>query len=65
MVDAIADENNVRCSGWSQARISSVNTDVLQLEFIYDTKGVDRYLDRWSVEIAPFETKTKELWEWK
>lgn len=22
-------------------------------------------MDRWSVEIAPFESKTKELWEWK
>jgi hypothetical protein len=29
MVDAIADENNVRCSGWSQAKISSINTDML------------------------------------
>lgn len=65
MVDAIADENNSRCSGWSQARISSVNGDMLQLEFIYDIKSVDKYMDRWSVEIAPFESKTKELWEWK
>ena len=22
-------------------------------------------MDRWSVEIAPFESKTKEIWEWK
>jgi hypothetical protein len=26
---------------------------------------MDKYLDRWSVEIAPFETKTKDIWEWK
>jgi hypothetical protein len=65
MVDAIADESNVRCSGWSQARISSVNGDVLQLEYIFDVKSVDRYLDRWSVEIAPYESKTKENWEWR
>jgi len=26
---------------------------------------VDRYLDRWSVEIAKYESKTKELFEWK
>lgn len=51
MVDAIADEN-ARCSGWSQARISSVNGDILHLEYIYDCKAVDRYIDRWSVEIA-------------
>ena len=64
MIDAIVDENN-RCSGWSQARISQVNGELLFLEFIYDTKNADRYIDRWSVEIAPFETKTKELFEWK
>ena len=30
-----------------------------------ETKDADRPLDRWSVEIAPFESKTKEIWEWK
>jgi hypothetical protein len=64
MIDAIVDENN-RCSGWSQARISQVNGDLLFLEFIYDTKNADRYIDRWSVEIAQYESKTKELFEWK
>lgn len=59
MVDAIVDEGNTRCSGWSQARIGQVNGDILQLEFIYDTKNADRYVERWSVEIAPFESKTK------
>lgn len=52
MVDAIVDENNSRCSGWSQARIDQVNGDTLHLEFIFDIKTVDRYIDRWSVEIA-------------
>ena len=65
MVDAIIDENNSRCSGWSQARIAQVTVDMLRLEFIYDTKTTDKYSDRWSVEIAQFESKTKELWEWK
>jgi hypothetical protein len=35
------------------------------LQFIFDTKNTDRYLDRWSVDIAKFESKTKELFEWK
>ena len=65
MLDAIADEINVRCSGWSQARISSINGDILQLEYIFDSKNLDKFTDRWSVEIAPFESKTKDLWEWK
>jgi hypothetical protein len=64
MIDAIVDENN-RCSGWSQARISQVNGELLFLEFLFDTKNADRYIDRWSVEIAQYETKTKELFEWK
>lgn len=37
----------------------------MHLEFIYDVKTADRYIDRWSIEIAPFESKTKELFEWK
>lgn len=28
-------------------------------------KTADRYLDRWSVEIAQYESKTKEAFEWK
>ena len=37
----------------------------MQLEFIYDIKLIDKYLDRFSVNIAPFESKSKEIWEWK
>ena len=65
MVDAIIDDQLTRCSGWSQARIDQINGDTLHLEFIHDVKTADRYLDRWSVEIAQFETKTKESFEWK
>jgi hypothetical protein len=35
------------------------------LEFIFDIKAVDRFMDRWSVEIAPYQSKTKESWEWR
>jgi hypothetical protein len=65
MVDAIVDEPMTRCAGWSQARIDQINGDTMHLEFIYDSKTADRYLDRWSVEIAQFESKTKEMFEWK
>ena len=65
MVDAIIDEPLSRCSGWGQAKIDQINGDSLHLEFIYDTKTADRYLDRWSVELAQFETKTKDLYAWK
>ena len=39
--------------------------DELHLEFIYDRKNADRRVSRWSIEVAPFESKTKELFEWK
>jgi hypothetical protein len=54
MVDAIAEEGSFRYSGWAQARIDQINGDTMHLEFINDVKTVDRYLDRWSVEIAEF-----------
>lgn len=38
---------------------------MLHLEFIFDTKNADRYMDRWSVEIAQFESKTKDIFSWK
>ena len=64
MVDAIVDDNS-RCSGWSQAKITQASGDLLHLEFVLDTKSTDRFIDRWSVEIAPYESKTKDLFDWK
>ena len=54
-----------RCAGWAQARIGAVAGDRLDIKYTMEPSDSDRWLDRWSVEIAPFETKTKELWEWK
>lgn len=69
MVDALVHHyDRVRTSrgvGWSQAKIERVVDDTLHLVYPMETKDADRPLDRWSVEIAPFESKTKEIWEWK
>lgn len=54
-----------RGSGWVQAQIARIDEDTLYLEYLLQPKEADRALDRWSVEIAPYETKTKETWEWK
>ena len=54
-----------RGAGWSQAKIGRVDEDALHLEYLTEPKEADRSLDRWSVEIAPFESKTKEIYEWK
>ncbi len=52
MIDALVDDSLTKLSGWSQACIDQVNGDVLHLAFIHDNKSCDKYLDRWSVEIA-------------
>jgi len=69
MVDALlqfSDRNGAgRASGWSQARICKVEGDSLHLEYPTELRDTDRALHRWSVEIAPFESKTRETWEWR
>lgn len=52
-------------AGWSQAKIEKVEGDALYLEYPTEPVEMDRMVDRWSVEIAPFESRTKETWEWK
>jgi hypothetical protein len=54
-----------RGSGWTRARISKVEGDALHLEYPTETRDADRVLDRWSVEIAEFESKTLDSWRWK
>jgi hypothetical protein len=57
----------MRCSGWSQARIAKLaaSADTVHLEFIHDIKNVDRFIDKYSIEIAEFETKTKDSFAWR
>jgi hypothetical protein len=56
---------NSRSSGWTRARVVKVDEDKLHLEYPTELQDADRVLDRWSVELAPYESKTKEAWEWK
>lgn len=69
MVDALVHHldrmRTSRGAGWSQAKIERVVDDTLYLFFPTETKDADHTIDRWSVEIAPFESKTKEIWKWK
>ena len=52
-------------AGWSQATISKVDGDSLFLQYPTEAPEKDHVVDRWSVEVAPFESKTKEIWAWK
>jgi hypothetical protein len=69
MVDALwhhlDKQNNSRGSGWSQAMITKVEGDCMRIEYTKEPSAEARVLERWSVEIAPFESKTKEIWEFK
>ena len=35
------------------------------LKFLYEPQSSDRMIDRWSNELAPFESETKDIWEYK
>jgi hypothetical protein len=69
MVDALLHyqdkQGKSRCSGWSQAKIVQVEGDSLMIEYSKDFQEQSRLVHRWSVELAPFETKTREVWEFK
>ena len=54
-----------RGAGWSQAKITKVDGDTLSLQYLLEPASSDRMLDRWSIELAPFESETKAIWEWK
>lgn len=59
-----ADEKG-RLFGWMQGRIVAVMKDTLSLEFPKSSMYYDRTVDRWSTDLLPFETKTKEDYEWR
>lgn len=63
-----ADERGPSCKnrGWMQAQISAVvDDDDLYLEFPLVGDSFDRKISRWSSDLAPFESKTKEDYEWR
>ena len=37
----------------------------MSLKFIHDSFGADRIRDRLSLDIAPFESRSKQTFEWK
>lgn len=54
-----------RGAGWSQAQITEVEGEKVTINYLLEPKTSDRKLDIWSNELAPFESETKEIWEWK
>ena len=64
MIDALQDEY-IRASGWAQARITSIQNDLLRIEFLKDQMQADKMIDKHSLDIAPLGAKTTEIYEWK
>jgi hypothetical protein len=66
MVDVLtrADE---RCShkGWMQAKIVEAYDEALRLEYVYTSDWFDCHIDRNAVELAQFETRTKDDYAWR
>lgn len=54
-----------RGSGWTRAKITKVEGEDLHLEYPFEMRDSDRILDRWSIEIAQFKSKTEEIFAWK
>ena len=66
MVDVLtrADE---RCThkGWMQAKIVEAYDEALRLEYVDTSDWFDCHIDRNAVELAQFETRTKDDYAWR
>ena len=60
----VADDKD-KTKGWCQARIERINGELLSLVFPDLTSDFDCDLPAWSVEIAQFESHTKNDYEWR
>ena len=67
MVDVrlFADITKPNCDGWLQGKIEEVEEDNLNVIFPKASSIFDRTINRWSYDLAPFESMTKEDYEWK
>jgi hypothetical protein len=51
--------------GWMQGKIASVDEDQLNVIFPESSQAYDCRVERYAAEIAQFESKTKDDYEWK
>lgn len=59
-----ADERG-KVFGWMQGNIDQVYGDALAISFPKSTINYDCRVDRWSTDLMPFETKTKDDYAWR
>lgn len=58
-------DDKQKSRGWVQCRIDRVEGDILSLVFPDLPTDWDADYDRWSTDLAEFETKTKEDYAWR
>ena len=54
-----------RGSGWSQAVVTKVDKDKLTIDYKMESVVKGRTVDRWLNELAPFESQTQKIWQYK
>ena len=63
-VNMVCDDKQ-KIKGWVQATITRIEGDLLSLVFPELTVDYDHDLERWSTDIAEFESRTKEDYAWR
>lgn len=58
-------DDKQKTQGWVQGNVVRISGSTLSMEIPYLPPNFDHDLDRWSINIAEFETKTKEDYEWR
>ena len=54
-----------RGAGWSQAQVTEIVGEKISINYLLEPSTSDRKLEIWSNELAPFESESKEIWNWK
>ena len=66
MVDVMIDgDEKAKTQGWVQGRVAGINGDELAIEIPELPPQYDLTIDRWSINLSQFESKTKEDYEWR
>ena len=58
-------DDKQKVKGWVQGRIERIEGDLLSLTFPFLPTEYDMDIERYSVDLAVFETHTKEDYEWR
>lgn len=61
----VSGDEKDKTSGWAQACITRIEGELLSVVFPELPTDFDRDVAVWSTDVAQFETRTKEDYEWR